>query len=157
MINDAVATIPTGDVYYYPGTNQLLICAEEDSVRFPKNVTLTAKNLVDKNGNDASFSAACSLAKLYEVPYGELGLQRVSYEINGTPAANIVGKTGVSVLVRISNSTSKPVNDTTVKVYDGASLVGSGSVNVPASGFAEVLIDTSSHKFIYNNAKVVIE
>ncbi len=146
LTSDKTSRINILDTYYYPGENQVKLIIETKKAAAGAPCRLTSENLLNTEGQTTDCDETVYLFSENEVSYGTVDISAVSYLIGNVPAGNTSGKSGITVVVRLSNTTGV-TQQGTVAVFDGGEAVVSAPYSVDSEGFAEITLDASAHTF----------
>ena len=146
LTSDKTSSIDILDVYYYPGENQVKLTIEAKKTAAGAPCRLTSEDLLDTEGQTADCDETVYLFSENEVSYGTVDISAVSYLKDGVPVGNTTGESGITVVVRWSNTTGE-AQQGTITVFDGGAAVASAQYSVDSEGFAEITLDTSAHTF----------
>lgn len=142
-------------VFYYPTKNLLIMNIANMDTSSCEYFVVLGNGITDTDGNVLTLNGKAALTRAADPSYGTVDVAAVYYKSGSEPIFNLIGKSDVTVMVRITNTSSFSAVKK-VLIYDGEEVVGQQTVNVNADDFVEVAILISGHKFINNNANVEI-
>lgn len=149
--------IDAKNVIYYPAKNLLYIETDFVSSIEDEYVALSTNGILNTNSESADFSGKASLMRLLQLSPHTAGTSAVYCMLGDEPLYNLLGRTGITVVVRIANSTAADVTGLKVKVYDGDTFVAEESASVASEDFTDIVINTNNHTFSNNSPTIVVE
>lgn len=152
LISESGETAAITDAYYYVEDNQVKFILEATNAGAQEIWNLTSTGVLDTEGNSADTAGKLTLFQESEISYGTAQVSAVTFLENGVPTTEVVNKSGIVAVVRISNTTGKAVSGK-VKLFDGNSLIAERDCSIESESFAELSIDISEHSFV-NEANV---
>lgn len=148
--------VTVNELFYYPTKNLMIMSINAIDSTDCEYATIAGNGITDTDANPYTLDGKAALTRVADPSYDGVSVTAIYYKSAGVPIFNLIGKSNVTAMVRITNTTSSPA-EKTITVYDGEELIGQQAVNIAADDFTEIAILLSGHTFINNKANIEIQ
>lgn len=152
LVSESGEVAAITEAYYYAENNQVKFIVEATNAGAQELWNLASTGVLDTEGNAANAAGELTLFRESDISYGSVQVSAVTFLEDGVPTLEVVNKSGIVAVIRISNTTGKTVSGK-VKLFDGKSLIAEKDCIIESESFDELSIDVSEHSFI-NEANV---
>lgn len=146
LVSESGEVAAITDAYYYAEENQVKFILEAKNAGAQEIWNLTSTGVLDTEGNTAAAAGELTLFRESEISYGSAQVLAVTFLENGVPTSEVVNKSGIVAVIRISNTTGEAVSGK-VRLFDGSSLVEERDCSIESESFTELSIDISEYIF----------
>lgn len=152
LVSESGQVAAITEAYYYAENNQVKFIVETKNAGVQELWNLASTGVLDTEGNAANAAGELTLFRETDISYGSVQVSAVTFLEDGVPTVDVVNKSGLVAVIRISNTTGKAVSGK-VRLFDGNSVVAERNCTIESESFEELSIDISEHSF-KNEARV---